>query len=120
MSDFALPSPLGGMPSITAPVVPKLAAGAPQPRLHKAATDFEAIFLRQVLAQARKSGMGDTLFSSDANSTFTQMQDARFADIAAGRDALGLAGLIERQLGARTKPVATDNTAVATTKGGAA
>ena len=108
MSDFS--SPFGSLPPQALPIsalptstAPKVAAGAAPTKLHKAAQDFEAIFLRQILAAARKSTMGDTLFSSDASSTFTQMQDSRFADIAAGRDALGLAGMIERQLGAKSQ-----------------
>ncbi len=108
MSDLTLPSPFQSVPQVTlpTPTVPKLAAAGgtvAATKLHQAAQDFEAIFLRQILAEARKSTMGDTLFSSDASSTFNQMQDARFADIAAGRDALGLAGMIERQLGAKSQ-----------------
>ena len=105
MSDIAASSPFQSLPSaaLPAPSTKGIAAGAgaPPAKLKAAAQQFEAIFLRQILGEARKSTMGDTLFSSDANSTFTQMQDARFADIAASRDALGLAGMIERQLGAR-------------------
>ena len=127
MSDLALSSPFQGLPQATlpAPAVPKLATGTPAPsKLHQA-----AIFLRQILAEARKSTMGDTLFSSDASSTFNQMQDARFADIAAGRDALGLAGMIERQLGGRaaasgnppagvgTKPASAGGTKPASARG---
>ena len=108
MSDIAASSPFQSLPPVAMPAVavpsaqPTLPAAAAQPdKLKAAAQQFEAIFLRQILGEARKSTMGDTLFSSDADSTFTQMQDARFADIAASRDALGLAGMIERQLGAR-------------------
>ena len=132
MSDLALSSPFQGLPQATlpAPAVPKLATGTPAPsKLHQAAQDFEAIFLRQILAEARKSTMGDTLFSSDASSTFNPMQDARCADIAAGRDALGLAGMIERQLGGRaaasgnppagvgTKPASAGGTKPASARG---
>ena len=114
MSDLALPSPFHGAPqpvlSALSPTATSSGATAQQPgKLHKAAQDFEAIFLRQVLAEARKSTMGDTLFSNDANSTFTQMQDARVADIAASRDALGLAGMIERQLGGRSAAPGTSS-----------
>ena len=122
MSDFTPSSPLAGLPPVApvAPLVPKLSANAPAATLHKAARDFEAIFLRQVLAEARKSNMGDTLFSSDATSPFTQMQDARFADIAASRDALGLAGMIERQLGSRSGNTAAPGKPATTSKGGGA
>ena len=107
MSDIAASSPFQGLPSAGLPVPSTKgiaaagSAGAQPAKLKAAAQQFEAIFLRQILGEARKSTMGDTLFSSDADSSFTQMPDARFADIAASRDALGLAGMIERQLGAR-------------------
>ncbi|WP_338467670.1 rod-binding protein [Novosphingobium sp. ZN18A2] len=69
-------------------------------KLKQAATAFEAIFVRQMLAAANKAGFGDDLFGSQAQDTFRQMQDERFADIAAQRGALGLAAQIEAQLGA--------------------
>jgi flagellar protein FlgJ len=67
--------------------------------LAKAATRFEAIFARQMLASARKAGFGDSLFSSQGNDTFRQMLDERFADIMADSGSLGLGKTIETQLG---------------------
>ena len=48
------------------------------------AKQFEAIFVRQMLASARQTSFAgqDSLFSSEAMGTFRQMQDERFADIA--------------------------------------
>jgi flagellar protein FlgJ len=66
--------------------------------LAKAATRFEAIFARQMLSSARQAGFGDSLFSSQANDTFRQMLDERFADIMADSGALGLGKTIEAQL----------------------
>ncbi|MCB2088001.1 MAG: rod-binding protein, partial [Sphingomonadaceae bacterium] len=60
---------------------------------------FEAIFLRQLLASARATNFGgDELFGGQGMETFTEMRDARFAEIAAGTGALGLASMIEMQL----------------------
>ena len=74
-------------------------------RLAKAATRFEAIFARQMLASARKAGFDDGgLFSSQANDTFNQMMDERFADILAGSGALGFGKAIEAQLATRLAP----------------
>lgn len=70
-------------------------------KLHAAAQQFEAIFARQMLASARATDFGDDLFSSQGSQTFRQMQDERFADIAAQRGALGLGAAIEKQLSAR-------------------
>ncbi|MFA7587227.1 MAG: rod-binding protein [Novosphingobium sp.] len=78
------------------------AAAAPQREdLRKAARQFEAIFVRQMLAEARKSSFDNGLFSGEGLDTFRQMQDERFADIAAERGAFGMARLIEAQLAAQ-------------------
>ncbi len=72
--------------------------------LRKAAEGFEAIFVRQILASARQSSLGGKdLFGSQANATFTQMRDERFAEIAASTGAFGLARQLEVQL-ARALP----------------
>jgi peptidoglycan hydrolase FlgJ len=67
--------------------------------LRKAAQGFEAMFLRQMLAQARNTDLGgDDLFGKKQDDTFTQMRDERFADIAAQSGTLGLAAKLESQL----------------------
>jgi flagellar protein FlgJ len=68
--------------------------------LHKAAQQFEAIFLRQMLAAARKADFGEELFGGQALQTFNTMQDEKFADLAAESGAFGLARQIESQLAA--------------------
>ena len=70
-------------------------------KLSAAAKQFEAIFVRQMLAEARKASFGDPLFGSGAVDTFREMQDNRFAEIASERGVFGLAKSIEAQLGAR-------------------
>ena len=67
-------------------------------KLAEAAQQFEAIFLRQMLAAARKTDFGDSLFSSQGLDTFRQMQDDRFAEIASQTGAIGLASVIEAQM----------------------
>ena len=87
----ALP-PLGASP---APASPERA------RLGEAARQFEAIFVRQMLAAARKTDFGGSdLAGGQGLETFRQMQDERFAEIAAHSGALGLAAQIEAQLAA--------------------
>lgn len=77
-------------------------------KLHEAAQHFEAIFVRQMLAEARKTSFdSEGIFSSGALQTFRQMQDDQFADLAAKTGALGLASVIEAQL-ARHLPPETD------------
>ncbi len=71
--------------------------------LKQASQAFEAIFLRQMLAAARSSSMGDDLMGSQASDTFRQMRDDAFADIASRQGSLGLAAMIEAQFTAQVK-----------------
>ena len=93
-------SPVAPVSAVSAPKTPEAAA------LRKAAQGFEAIFLRQILASARQTSFGgEDLFGSQANETFTQMRDERFAEIASGTGTFGLARQLEGQL-ARALPAA--------------
>lgn len=71
-------------------------------QLSQAARQFEALFVRQMLSSARAAKLGgdNQLFGSQGLETFQQMQNERFADIAAGAGALGFAKSIETQLAA--------------------
>ena len=74
----------------------------PREKLTAASKHFEAIFVRQMLSEARKTNFGGgDLLGGQAMNTFRQMQDERFADIAAERGAFGLAKMIEKQLAAQ-------------------
>jgi flagellar protein FlgJ len=76
-------------------------------KLADASIKFEAIFARQMLASARKAKIDDGgLFSSQANDTFNQMMDERFADILAKSGALGFGKSIETQLASQVAPAA--------------
>jgi flagellar protein FlgJ len=93
------------------PVASTAAPATDRAQLKQAAQQFEAILLRQVLAEARKADFGETPFSDGASGggglgTFREMMDSRFADVAAGTGALGLGKLIEAQL-ARLLPSET-------------
>lgn len=77
------------------------APSAERAQLIAAARQFEAIFVRQMLAAARKSQFGGDLLASQGTDTFRQMQDEHFADLAANRGAFGLASMIEAQLAAQ-------------------
>lgn len=98
-------SPLG--PTLSpSPAIP---AGGERAKLSAAAKQFEAIFIRQMLSTARQTDFGGGLFDSEALGTFRQMQDERFADLAAQTGAFGIARQIEAQLAsqlgaATTKP----------------
>lgn len=81
------------------------AAGGERTRLTEAAQQFEAIFLRQMLAAARSTDFGgDELFGGEGEETFREMRDARFAQVASESGTLGLAERIEAQLARHIKP----------------
>jgi len=91
---------VGGYP----PSLPAAAAaGGESPHasgdLREVAQGFEAMLLRQVLSAAGKTSFGgDELFGSSSDKTFTEMRDARFAELASSSGSLGLAAQIEAQL----------------------
>jgi peptidoglycan hydrolase FlgJ len=72
--------------------------GSDRERLAEVARGFEAIFLRQMLAAARKADFGEPLLGGQGLDTFRQMQDERFAEIASQSGQFGLAQQLEAQL----------------------
>ena len=75
--------------------------GTDRAQLAAAAKQFEAIFVRQMLAAARKTHFDDGTLGGQGMDTFRTMQDEHFADLAADTGAFGLAKMIERQLTAQ-------------------
>jgi flagellar protein FlgJ len=69
-------------------------------KLSGAAKQFEAIFLRQMLASARSVDFGGDDVFGKMDQTFVQMRDERFAEIASQTGALGFAKQIEHHLAA--------------------
>ena len=80
-------------------------------KLAGAAKQFEAIFLRQMLASARAASLDSDGLFGQMDQTFVQMRDERFAEIASNNGTLGLAKQIENHLEAMLPPE------VATTQG---
>jgi flagellar protein FlgJ len=105
---------------------PTTATTSDSEKLSGVAKQFEAIFLRQMLASARKSNLGgeDNIFSGQGLDTFRQMQDDRFADIASETGAFGLGKMIETHLAkfaqATSSPAETGTPATAQTTGATA
>lgn len=99
-------TPVSGL---SAPSAAPAASGADRARLHKAAQDFEAMFLRQILSGARTSTQGSqALFGHKPDDTFTQMRDDRFAQIIAQSGTLGLAARLEAQFASHLAATAAD------------
>lgn len=80
--------------------------GTEREKLAATAKQFEAVFVRQMLAAARKTSFAgeDSLFSSSAMDTFRQLQDEHVADLTAQTGTLGLATAIQAQMARFLKP----------------
>ena len=86
---------LGGLASLKARSNRGDEAGA----LKETAKQFEAIFLNMMLKQMRESSFGDPLFDSDAGDSYRAMSDQQLALNLSESGSLGIAKLIENQLG---------------------
>ena len=72
-------------------------------KLKVVSKQFEAVFVREMLAAARKTSFGSEGGAGDIDGgqgldTFRQLQDERFADVTAQSGTLGLAKIIEAQM----------------------
>jgi flagellar protein FlgJ len=75
----------------------RAATANPAKAAHQVATQFEALFVQQVLKGMRDAGPKSALFDSEEQKTYREMLDQQLSQkIAAG--GTGLAGVIERQI----------------------
>jgi flagellar protein FlgJ len=66
--------------------------------LEEAASQFEAIFLKMFLDQARQSKLSDDLLGSSASDNFQEMFDNELSQVGSSSFNLGLTDVIVRQL----------------------
>lgn len=96
------------MSPLSAPVLPlgslPASHGTDRAQLAEAGRQFEAIFVRQMLAAARKANLGEPLLGGPGLETFRTMQDEHFAEVAANSGAFGFGAMIERHLAAQVAP----------------
>ena len=76
---------------------PTLAGGGGDGGLRKAAEQFEAVILRQLMASMRQAKLGEDMLGSSATDNFREMADARTADSIAAMRQFGIADMVERQ-----------------------
>ncbi len=88
-------------PIVVGPPSPAPAPGNERAKLAAVARQFEAIFVRQMLAAARATSFGGDITGSSATNHFRQMQDDNFAAIASEEGTFGLGAMIEHQFGSR-------------------
>ncbi|MCK4742510.1 MAG: flagellar assembly peptidoglycan hydrolase FlgJ [Sulfuriflexus sp.] len=96
-SSSAVYNDLGGLASLKA----RSNGGDEKGALKVAAKQFEAIFLNMMLKQMREASFGDPLFDSDAGDSYRSMFDQQLALNLSENGSLGIAKLIERQLGGK-------------------
>ena len=66
--------------------------------LEEAASQFEAIFLKMFLDQARQSKLSDDLLGSSASDNFQEMFDSELSQVGSSSFNLGLTDVIVHQL----------------------
>ena len=89
-----------------AATAPSGAGAANQAALEKAAQQFEAIFLRQMIGAMRSASLAEGISDSSATEQSQSMADSRTADALAGSNSMGIAQLLIRQFGERVAPTA--------------
>lgn len=82
----ALPSSIAGSPSAAADT----SRLANKENLQKAAAQFEALFINQMLKSARAAKLGEGLFDSEALNQFRDMQDAKLSETMAVHTPMGI------------------------------
>lgn len=87
-------------------------------KLHEVAQQFEAIFVRQMLAESRKSNLGDQLLSGQGTDTFREMQEQTIATATTKSGGLGFAKMIEKKLASQLNIGSPATTTGATTTTG--
>jgi peptidoglycan hydrolase FlgJ len=81
-----LQAPIAGSPSVAADTS-RLAS---KENLDKAAQQFEALFIHQMLKSARAAKLDDGLFDSEALNQFHDMQDAKLSETMAVHTPMGI------------------------------
>ena len=81
-----LASPITSSPSVAADT----SRLATKDNLAKAAAQFEAVFINQMLKSARAAKLDDGLFDSDAGDQFRDMQDAKLSETIALHTPMGI------------------------------
>jgi flagellar protein FlgJ len=65
--------------------------------LREVAEQFEAIFINQILKQARETKLADDLFGSSATTTYEELLDTETSEDIASHVKLGIADALVRQ-----------------------
>ena len=105
---------MDGLTSIS----PKLAASLAQANnkptdLRAAAEQFEALFIQQLLKQARSAKLADDILGSDAGDTYIEMLDQERAKQLSTQIDLGIADALVKQFGGLRTNMLDDHESIA-------
>ena len=90
--------------SISPKMVASLAQTESRPNdLHSAAEQFEALFIHQLLKQARSAKLADDILGSEAGDTYTEMLDQERAKQLSTKINLGIAEALVLQFSGQAK-----------------
>ena len=78
--------------------------GSRNKELRDVAEQFEAIFVHQMLKQARQSKLADGIFSSEAQDTFNEMLDVEYSSILSKKNNFGIAEALIKQFQSHVHP----------------
>ena len=89
-------------------ISPKMAASlaqtkSPSADLQAAAEQFEALFIHQLLKQARSAKLAEDILGSEAGDTYTEMLDQERANQLSAQMNLGIADALVNQFSNRVK-----------------
>ena len=68
------------------------------------ADQFEAIFVFQMLKQARQSKLAEGIFSSEAQDTFNNLLDMEYSEILSNKNNFGIADALIKQFQSHINP----------------
>ena len=96
-----------------ATISPKMAASLAQidnrpADLQAVAEQFEALFIQQLLKQARSAKLADDILGSEASDTYTEMLDKERAKQLSAQMDLGIAEALVLQFSSQTQNLSSD------------
>jgi flagellar protein FlgJ len=95
---------MDGLASISPKMAASLAQTESRPNdLRAAAEQFEALFIQQLLKQARSAKLADDILGSEAGDTYTEMLDQERAKQLSTKINLGIAEALVLQFSGRAK-----------------
>lgn len=98
MSEFISHNSLSGFKTISSSQNLSSVKNVDEADLAAVADQFEAIFLENLLKQARESKLSDSLFETNADDNFVEMFDKEIANTSSKLVDIGIAEAIIRQM----------------------